>query len=320
MKRFFCVIFYLFLTLSLKSQDNHYSQFYANKLYLNPSFAGTDICPRVILGFRDQWPGLSGEFVSYTSSYDQSLNKVGIGLLFNADDAGGGVLKTNNVGLIVSPKIRLDENWTLSFAIEAGMIQKKLDHLSLVFPNQLDAKDGIVSNSQEISEDQSVIRSDFQSGVLLYSKQFYAGYAVHHILMPNISLIPNSMDSLYRRHTGHLGFNILLPASTKERRLGIGPKISPQIIYQSQGPARELNLGFYYIKDRLTTGLWYRNKDALAFLVGLQTKKLNFGFSYDITLSRLVNNSMGALEFSACYRFNCRPIKKSPQKMICPSF
>ena len=79
MKRIFCVIFYLFLSLILKSQGNHYSQFYSNKLYLNPSFSGTDVCPRVILGFRDQWPRLAGEYVSYTTSYDQSFNKVGVG-------------------------------------------------------------------------------------------------------------------------------------------------------------------------------------------------------------------------------------------------
>ena len=35
------------------AQDNQYSQFYANKLYLNPAFTGTEICPRIILGFRD---------------------------------------------------------------------------------------------------------------------------------------------------------------------------------------------------------------------------------------------------------------------------
>ena len=80
--------------------------------------------------------------------------------------------------------------------------------------------------------------------------------------MPNVSLILNSMDSLYRRHTVHQGINILLPSTLKERRLGVGPKISPQIIYQSQGPARELNFGLYYAKNRLTTGLWYRNQDA----------------------------------------------------------
>jgi len=63
-----------------KSQDNQYSQFFANKIYLNPAFTGTEVCPRVILGFRDQWPGMQGEYVSYTASYDQTINKVGFGV------------------------------------------------------------------------------------------------------------------------------------------------------------------------------------------------------------------------------------------------
>ena len=123
MKRKFYVVLFVFISLSGIAQDNHYSQFYANKLYLNPAFAGTDVCPRIILGYRDQWPGLSGEYVSYTASYDQSFNSMGVGLLFNADDAGRGVLKTNNIGFVLSPKVQLDQNWTLSVAIEAGITQ-----------------------------------------------------------------------------------------------------------------------------------------------------------------------------------------------------
>ena len=319
MKRKFYVVLFVFISLSGIAQDNHYSQFYANKLYLNPAFAGTDVCPRIILGYRDQWPGLSGEYVSYTASYDQSFNSMGLGLLFNADDAGRGVLKTNNIGFVLSPKVQLDQNWTLSVAVEAGITQKTLDHSPLIFPDQLDPRYGVVSNIQEISEDKSVLRPDIQTGLMLYSKQMYVGYSIHHLLMPNISLI-NGVDSLYQRHTGHIGLNIYLPSTVKEKRLGTGPKLSPQLIYHSQGPASELNFGLYYMKNKLTTGFWYRNQDAIALLIGVQTTKFNFGFSYDITLSRLAANSMGALELSTSYRFNCRTKKKSPQKMICPSF
>lgn len=314
-------VFLVFIGIYFVSnaQDNHYSQFYANKLYLNPAFAGTDVCPRVILAFRDQWPGLAGEYVSYSASYDQSLNNMGVGLIFNADDAGKGVLKTNNIGVIMSPKVQLDQNWTLSFAIEAGVIQKRLDHSSLVFPDQIDPILGQVSNIQEINENKSILRSDLQSGIMLYAKHMHMGYSVHHVLMPNISLI-DQVDSLNRRHTAHVGWNIPLYSLPHERRLGIGPKLSPQIIFQQQGPASELNIGLYYTKNRLTTGIWYRNTDALVLLLGVQTKKFNFGFSYDATISKLSTNSMGAFELSTAYRFNCRPKKKTPQKMICPSF
>ena len=47
----------VFTTETASAQDPAFSQFYANPLYLNPAFAGTNICPRVNLNYRDQWPG-----------------------------------------------------------------------------------------------------------------------------------------------------------------------------------------------------------------------------------------------------------------------
>ena len=70
-------IFALVLTLTtvftedMLAQDPEFTQFYANPLYLNPAFAGTARCPRVNLNYRNQWPGISGTYVTYSASYDQ---------------------------------------------------------------------------------------------------------------------------------------------------------------------------------------------------------------------------------------------------------
>ena len=72
--------------------DPHFSQFYANPLYLNPAMAGANICPRVIFNYRNQWPALSQTFVTYNASFDMYIDKLhgGIGLDFIADRAGDG--------------------------------------------------------------------------------------------------------------------------------------------------------------------------------------------------------------------------------------
>lgn len=322
MRRKSYVLILIVLSVLAKAQDNHYSQFYANKIYLNPAFAGTNVCPRVILGFRDQWPGVTGEYVSYTASYDQSVNGIGIGLLFNGDDAGRGILKTNNVSAVISPKVRVFQDFILSFAVEAGVVQKKLDHSTLLFPGQLSTNGPIPGVPQEIQNDLSVLRPDISTGVLMYSKNLYAGYAMHHVMEPNIALIdPSSNAPLYRRHTAHLGANFhLYEKDPKKRKMGLGPKLSPQIIFQQQGPAREVNLGMYYTQNKFTTGFYYRNEDALVMLFGVQSRKFTFGFSYDITLSKLANNTMGAVELSTSYKFNCRQKRRNTVRIDCPSF
>ena len=61
-----CIFIVLMLTtaLDLYAQDPQFSQFYANPVYLNPAFAGTARCPRVVLNYRNQWPGIPGNFVT----------------------------------------------------------------------------------------------------------------------------------------------------------------------------------------------------------------------------------------------------------------
>ena len=59
------------------AQDPEFTQFYANQLYLNPAFAGSARCPRLSLNWRDQWPAISGNFVTYSAAYDQHVEGVG---------------------------------------------------------------------------------------------------------------------------------------------------------------------------------------------------------------------------------------------------
>ena len=68
---FFSSFFALFFVINVNAQDPEFTQFYANPIYLNPAFAGTNICPRVNLNWRNQWPGVSGTFITYSASFDQ---------------------------------------------------------------------------------------------------------------------------------------------------------------------------------------------------------------------------------------------------------
>ena len=95
-----------------KAQDAEFSQFYANPLYLNPAMAGAEICPRLVFNYRNQWPGLAKSFVTYNASYDQYIHKIhgGIGVLFNVDNAGEGILKTTQASVMYAFSLRAAEN------------------------------------------------------------------------------------------------------------------------------------------------------------------------------------------------------------------
>ena len=56
-------------------QDMHFTQFYATPLYLNPAFTGANVCSRVSLTYRNQWPGISTAYTSYLVSGDHYIEK-----------------------------------------------------------------------------------------------------------------------------------------------------------------------------------------------------------------------------------------------------
>jgi len=100
LKRFFvaCVLIIVGsgLVNDAFAQDPQFTQFYANPIYLNPAFAGSKRCPRVNMNYRNQWPAISGTFVTYSASFDMDVNALhgGIGGHFMADRAGEGTLNS----------------------------------------------------------------------------------------------------------------------------------------------------------------------------------------------------------------------------------
>ena len=62
-------------------------------MYLNPAMTGSDRCPRFVMNYRNQWPGLqNGQFVTYSASYDQHVDAVagGLGVMVMTDREGDG--------------------------------------------------------------------------------------------------------------------------------------------------------------------------------------------------------------------------------------
>src|SRR5580704_9415234 len=122
------------------AQDAQFTQFYANPLYLNPAFAGSVRCPRICVNFRDEWPAIPGNFVTYSASFDRYVDALagGIGLLVEQDKAGSGVVTTNNISAIYAYQL----NISLSFAINAGFQatyhQKTIDPSKLSFGDMID--------------------------------------------------------------------------------------------------------------------------------------------------------------------------------------
>jgi type IX secretion system PorP/SprF family membrane protein len=305
-------------TTTLKAQDPEFTQFYANPLYLNPAFAGTARCPRVAMNYRNQWPALSGTFVTTSVSYDQHVESIygGLGLLVTNDRAGMATLNTTNVSAIYSYQLKVSRTFSIRAGVQATYFQKSLDWNKLTFGDMIDPRRGFVYQTGDVPRGGTVGNVDFSAGILGFSDAFFVGFAAHHLTEPNESLIVGN-SPLPRKFSGHAG--AIIPLSNSKYTTN-DAKISPNILYRSQGTFQQLNMGLYLMTNSIVGGVWYRNKDAFIVLIGINTQNFKIGYSYDVTVSKLTNQSGGSHEVSLGINFNCKPKKRTFRTISCPSF
>jgi type IX secretion system PorP/SprF family membrane protein len=328
-------IFIIFITLAFVNEsraqsvpDPHFSQFYANQLYLNPALAGSNICPRLSLSYRNQWPSLENNFVTYSASFDMYVSKIsgGVGIYFIQDNAGD-LLSTSMISGMYSYRLKIG-NWTsINFALEASYVSTSLKWNNLVFGDMIDPNQGIAYPTSEVPpENDNLSYPDFDAGIAFsYKGNIYGGVAVHHLTEPSNSFYTSDDSKLLMKITAHGGAYIdLTGSSIRDENYG-SFGISPNFLYMQQGEFQQLNVGLYVNKRPFVAGLWYRydfeNADAIVPMIGLEWKGLKVGYSYDITLSQLKGSTGGAHEVSLGWQFNCLDQKRRRIKAInCPRF
>ena len=326
MKKLYTIVLFFLLATGIGfAQDPHFSQFYANPLYLNPAFAGTSLCPRVILNFRDQWPSLSGTYVTYNASYDQHIDKLsgGLGVLINTDRAGQGILNTTTASFMYSFRLEVNRSFSMKLALQATYFQKKLDWQKLTFGDQIDRRHGFVYNTNETPPSKLTKQNvDFSAGLLGYGEKYFVGFAVHHLTQPNEGFI--TLSRMPRRYTVHAGGIINLVKKVRRGSNDHIPFLSPNILFMQQANFQEINYGLYFNRYPFVGGLWFRqnfkNADAIIFMVGVQASMFKIGYSYDLTISKLTNATGGAHEVSFALQFNCKPPNKRVRAINCPQF
>jgi len=313
-------VFLINSSINLYAQDPIFTQFYSNPVYLNPAFAGSNKCPRIVSNFRNQWPGFSGDFITTSLTYDQYVDKIkgGLGVILMSDQVAK-TLKSNEASFVYSYHQHLSRKFTLNFGIQGTYISKSVDRSNLTFGDMIHPRRGFVLSTQDVINYAPVDIFDFSAGILGYTDKFYVGFATHHLTEPSFSYIStNNTSFLNRRYTAHAGTEISLNSkslfSEEEKSL------SPSVLFIKQGDFQQLNFGLYYKKGNYVVGAWYREGDSFIVTAGMNTKLLRIGYSYDLTTSQLGVYSGGSHEISIALKLYCAPKKKSLRAMSCPSF
>lgn len=313
----------------VSAQDPLFSQFFANPIYLNPAFAGANVCPRVALNFRDQWPSIPSTFMTYTASYDQHFDKImgGIGVIFMGDRAGKGMINTYSASAMYSFRVKISRQFQMRFALQGGYQQKSLEWGKLTFGDMIDPRFGYVYETQEEMPEKTTAHCfDLAAGFIGYTEYLYFGFAAHHITQPYEGFT-DPTARLPLKLTGHIGAYIDLKRKSKKEKSFGDVSISPNIIYQHQQSFHYLNTGLYVNINPFTVGIWLRNSfekedpmKALIFMCGFQHEVVRIAYSYDITLGQQANMTGGAHEVSLQFHLKCPEKVRSVKDLNCPSF
>lgn len=310
------------------SQDPTFSQFYANQLYLSPSFAGATEEYRIAMNYRNQWPAIPGVFHTYSISFDKALINFnsGIGVLATYDVAGSGELSTTNIGLLYSYDFNINREWHIRPGVNFKFYYLGLDLAKLLWSSSLTGGSTPAPSIHPPSFD-NVADVDFATSGLVYNDRMWAGITLDHLLVPKTSFYGEDA-------TVPIKFNVYggIQVIKKTRlRTKLREVLSIAMNFQAQARFFQTDLGLYYYKDPLIFGLWYRGiplvtsqaGDAIIGLVGIKTSQLHIGYSYDFTISNLISSSAGAHEISLVYEFTSFSIgsqKKRIRAIPCPEF
>ncbi|MCG9911681.1 MAG: type IX secretion system membrane protein PorP/SprF [Flavobacteriales bacterium] len=275
-------------------QDPQFTQFYFNKLMINPATAGyhDNIC--VNLFNRFQWTGFEKAPFTNQLSVDANLKT------FIKHDIGVGLTVFNdNIGFFNTTGLRLAGAYR--FQLGPGRLGVGLD---LGFQNMI--VNGASWNPPQTSIDASLpitgnsMVFDAGLGVFYHTPLWYAGISAKQL--PGMRF----KDFSYRaaRHmffTGGYTF----------KAVGGNPNIdiNPNAIVKTDlaTVSFDVNVNMIY-KEKYWGGLTYRFQDAVALNLGMvlyQTPKHSFiaGYSYDLTTSRLLRFSYGTHELFLRYCF-----------------
>lgn len=317
--------------------DPQFSQYYAAPLYLNPAFAGSTQYTRIGANYRNQWPAINANFVTYSAYADHFFEDYnsGLGLLVLTDKEGSFGARSSMVGLQYAYQLEITDNITFRPGFETALFFRDINFERLVFPNQVGNQGPTGGpHGEPLGGGQTRIFADISTGGIFYSRSFWAGVAVHHLTTPNTSMFGEDAH-LPRKYSVHAGYRFLLSHPTYHNGFtddGRERSITPTFNYRRQGGFDQLDIGTYLTYEPVMFGLWYRgvpykpyegnaNNESLVMMVGFSLDNLRIGYSFDYTISRLGIGAGGAHEISVGYIFNSNNPRKPPKnvrRIPCP--
>jgi len=323
-------------------QRPHYTQYILNNYILNPALSGIENYVDVKFSARDQWVGLNGapktSYFSiqgpigkkdyrtsstsfqvpgqnprgsyYWENYTAAAPHHGIGATIINDRTGSFNRFTADV--TYAYHLGLNPSTNIAAGFSAGITNVSIDRTKHDFSGSGDIYDPATGAS--MSKELNKIRPDLGFGIWLYSKNYFVGASAQQIIPQKLAFADDAAFLTKGRLIPHLfvtaGYRYLLSED-----INVIPSVMLKYVHGSSNLdfQPELNVKAQY-QDLFWLGGSYRYQDGYAAMAGFNlSNKLNVGYAYDITTSKLKTVSKGTHEIVVGLIFGNKYSEKCPR-------
>lgn len=259
MKKILLLVFCSFAGVATLAQDIGYSQFFANRIALNPAFAIAAPGTNLYITGRNQWLKIPDHAFSFAqanvSVSTEIADRFHGGLDISSSSEGEGYLQNYHFGVIGGYFLPLQKkhigntNQALSLGIEASYNIQSINWDRLVFSDQIDPVLGQISNTSQAIPPITPRKSflDMDLGVLyeqsVGKRSFYeAGLHIQHILTPETS-IQNLQSKLPIHFTIHGGGSFCVNPHSFGNFLFLSPNLKADLQDVSNSRLTSFSLG-----------------------------------------------------------------------------
>lgn len=288
MKYYITLVLSILFVEATAQQDPLYAQYMNNPFLLNPAYAGFRNCLNASVGYRQQWSGMEGpKTFNVTTDMSVLRDRAGVGLASITDRIGA--TSRTEIMAAYAYKIPLSANTMLSFGLQGGVIQYKVDHSELAI---LDRDDPLFEGNEIIW------KPNMGAGFVVSNDRFFAGVSVPRLLQSSNTI--GSMDqTLISRHYYVTGA-YLFPVSP-----AVVFKPSVLLRYVSGAPvSADVNAGFIF-HERLQAGVFTRNLNTLGGLLQITMKdSFRLGYVFEMPTGKALTSNFVTHELTVTLCMN----------------
>ena len=325
MKKTFLFAISFFLAAGVaEAQEYCFSQYYLDKLSVNPAFSAVGDYSEIGVIFRDQWPGIEGGYKIYNLEYQQKLPSYdsGLGIRFFGNTSGGGAFKVNEVALGYAYTFSLNYKLKCSLGLQGAYYMQNFNPSGLVYYSMIDAASGEIAALNETLPFEKTGCLNFSGGVIFYTRNTVVSLAMYRFTSMALA---GQKTALPLMIAGLVNHKIKLSSHAKRGKIE-DVFVVPTLNFSHSANADMIMPGVYFYGNVLLAGLSFRyqrsdfQSSAVVTSIGFKVGKTEIGFGYDFYTGAVTSPSKNSLEVGVKYKFENTEKNNGSKTILCPAF